>query len=478
MSRLSRYSFAVALTVAGFSTLASADLKIKTRTTMMGHSTESTVYIKGGRERTEMSFGGHGGAVTIMQCDQKRIITISGNQCSVISTGGNETSCPAMPNMRAMGRENAEAEPVAPRKGGVVTITRNSTDTGERQDMFGYKARHIKTSMIMESTPDACNQSHMKMETDGWYADLSAGFSCADESYRAMACGGMGGGRAQCNDRIVMKGGGGGAMGYPLKQTTTIMSEHGNFTTTTEVIELTNATLEAPLFDMPPGCKVTDMSAMMSGAAAAAQAQASHEPAAAAPKAPPAPAAPLAPAPAASVAPKAAGVVRIGVVKIKDASGQGLPTDNLRLNLMDEITRRQMEAVPLVAEAPPQDVESEASSKQCDYILYTVASQVKDPGTGGLPPASVPKGVTLDAAKFQALTNVTLYKVGKPVAEINGVGVAAEGAQFGVDAVMAIFPLESEKVAQQVEEDAHPKAPAKVTKAPAKKPAAAPKPKQ
>jgi len=249
--RTSRNLVVLVFAIIGFSILASADLKIKTRTTVMGHSTESTVYIKGPRERTEMSFGGHAGAVTIMQCDEKRMITISGNQCSVIPTGGGETSCPTMPNMRAMGREGPGNEPAAPRTGGVVTITRNSTDTGERQDIFGYKARHIKTSMIMESTPDACNQSHMRMETDGWYADLSAGFSCADESYRAMACGGMGG-RASCNDRIVMKGGGGAAMGYPMKQTTTIMSEHGNFTTTTEVVELASTTLDAPLFDAPP----------------------------------------------------------------------------------------------------------------------------------------------------------------------------------------------------------------------------------
>ena len=112
-------------------------------------------------------------------------------------------------------------------------------------------------------------------------------------------------------------------------------------------------------------------------------------------------------------------------------------------------------------------------SKQCDYILYTVASQVKEPGSGGLPPASVPKGVTLDAAKYQALTVVTLYKVSKPMPEIKDLPVAAAGEQFGVNAVMATFTLESDKVAQQVEDDAHPKP----TKVPAKKPIAAPKPK-
>jgi hypothetical protein len=465
VTSLSRSTCLLSAFIICLSLFSSADIKIKTRTTVMGHSTESTVYIKGPRERNEMSFGGRGGAVTITQCDQKRRITIAGNQCSVMQMGGGETSCPATSSIRAMGHENPE--PALPRKGGVVTITRNVTDTGERQDMFGYKARHIKTTMMMESTPEACNQSHMKMETDGWYADLSAGFSCADESYRAMACGGMGS-RNQCNDRIVMKGGENAALGYPLKQTTTIASDHGTFTSTTEVIELTTTTLDAPLFDTPPGCKVNDMSAMMGGANP--QPEASPAPAAA-PVPPPKPAAPPAPV----VAPKAQGAVRIGVVKIKDASGEGLPTDNLRINLMDELTRRQLEAVPLDAEAPPQDVQTEASSKQCDYILYTVASQVKAPGSGGVSPS--PVGLQLDAAKYQALTNVTLFKVGKPQPELQAVPLAADAAQFGVDAVMVTFTMESDKVAQQVQDDAHPPAAAKTTKTPAKKPAATTKPK-
>ena len=107
MVRLSCYT-AVALVC--LSSIASADLKIKTRTTVMGHTTESTVYIKGPRERTEMSFGGLGGAVTITQCDQKRLVTISGNQCMVMPMGGGEGSCPATPNMGAMAREMAGGE--------------------------------------------------------------------------------------------------------------------------------------------------------------------------------------------------------------------------------------------------------------------------------------------------------------------------------------------------------------------------------
>jgi hypothetical protein len=395
-----------------------------------------------------------------MQCDQKRVITISGNQCMVMSMGG-EASCPAMPNMKAMGREIAGEEPTLPRKGGVVTIARTSNDTGERQDMFGYKARHIKTSMIMESSPDACNQSHMKMEMDGWYADI-AGFSCGDESYRALACGGA---RKGCTDRIVTKGSGSGALGYPLKQTTTITTDQGTFTTATEVVELTNTSAEASLFDMPPGCKVMDMSAMMGAPPTSTASTATPEPAAAPANPPAAPPAASAP----PMAPKAAGVVRIGVVKITDMSGQSLPTDSLRLNLMSEISRHQFEALPLDAETPQQAVEAEARSKDCDYFVFTVPAEVKEPGSGGLSAASVPKGVVLDPAKYQALTEITLYKVGKPAPEMKDLPVAADASQFAVDAVTNTFVQGSDRIAQQIAEDAHPKPASKTSKTPAKK---------
>lgn len=450
--RLSSYSVAFILCL---STFASADLKIKTRTTVMGHSTESTVYIKGSRERTEMSFGGHGGSVSILQCDQKRMVTVMGDHCSVMSMGGGETSCPATPDMRAMGRNGmGEGDPTPVAKGGVVTISRTSTDTGENQEMFGYKARHIRSSMMMESTPEACNQSHMKMEIDGWYADLP-GFSCGgEESYSAMACGGAGAKRG-CRDRIVMKGGG-APLGYPLKQTTTMTMPQGTFTITTEVVELTNTTLDAPLFDMPAGCKVTDMAGMTGAAATPAGPETpAAKPAGAAPAPPPA----AAPAPTAP--PKAAGAVRVGVVAIKDSTGQSLPTDSLQLDLLSEFGRNQIDTVVLTADSPLKDVESEARAKECDYFVYTVPTVVKDPNTGGLASGSLPKGVKLDPANYQALTLVTLYKVGKPVPELKDAPFAADANKFAVDAVSATFVQESDKVKQQIADDSHPKPAAK-----------------
>jgi len=426
----------------------------------MGHTTESTVYIKGSRERTEMSVGGRGGYASIMQCDQKRMITVTGNQCMVTSFGGEESSCPAMPNVRDMMRGKAPSEP--PRAGGVVTITRTSTDTGERQEMFGYKARHIKSTMTMASSPDACNQSDMKMEMDGWYADFSGGFSCGDESYRSMACGG--GEKPNCRDRIVMKGGGGAPLGYPLKQTMTMTSKEHSYTMTTEVVELTNATLEAAMFDAPPGCQMMDMGAMMGGASHSASAEPTHPTTTA--TAPPEPAAKPAAAPV--PAPKASGVVRVGVVKINDKSGQSLPTDNLRLNLMSELSGKQMEAILLEVDTPLASVENEAQAKQCDYIVYTTSAEVKDAGSGGIAPASLPKGVKLDPAKYQALTLITLYKVGKAAPELKDMPIAAEANSLAVDAVTDTFVQEADAVAKQIAEDAHPKPAAKT---PAKRPA-------
>ena len=174
--------------------------------------------------------------------------------------------------------------------------------------------------------------------------------------------------------------------------------------------------------------------------------------------------------PVPAVAPKAARVVRVGVVKIKDATGQYLPTDNLRINLMGEITKRSMEAVPLDAETPAEAVMLESQRKQCDYVLYTAAEQVGEPGKALTVPAAL-RNVKLDASKYQALLAMTLYRVGKPQPELKDVTLAADADQLGVNAVMAGFEQEADKAAEQIKKDAEPKraAPARAKKPAAKK---------
>lgn len=458
-----------------FSLSAAADTKIKTRNSMMGHSTESTVYIKGARERTEAASMGMGpGLVILTQCDQKRIVTINpqANTCMVMPLGGESGAAGAA----------APAAGGSSRKGGTITFNVNTVDTGERQKMLGLNARHIKSTMNAESSADACSKTSLHTESDGWYADIAPALSC---SMGAMPPPSGAGGRSACQDTVRFKHTGGGFPGYPLKQTTTMQAEGHSFTTVSEVVELANGPLDASLFEMPAGCKVVSnyqellnlggMAAGMMGGrqmppAAAAAAEAAPEPAPE-PEAPPPPA-PAAP-PAPTAAPKSSGVVRVGVVKINDKSEQNLPLDNLRINLMSEVTLRQMEAVALDSD-DDSGLAAEAKSTDCDYILYTDVSQVKDPDSGGivLPPAL--KGVSLDKTKYQALLAITVYRVGKPLPAMKQAPLAADGDRMGVNAVMAGFEKEADKLAEQVKKDREPPKPSRT--APARKPATPKKP--
>jgi hypothetical protein len=363
-------------------------------------------------------------------------------------------------------------------KGGVITFNINSVDTGEREKLLGLNARHIKSTMSTEGSADACSKISMRSESDGWYADIAPALSC---SIGMMPPPPQRSGRSGCQDTIRFKRSGVAAVGYPLKVTTTMTAEGHSFTTISEVVGVDTTTLDASLFEMPPGCKVvTNYMDLMnvSGMMADAMAGRTGAPPPSAPAPPSAPEPPAkpeppAPPPAPTLAPKSTGVVRVGVVKIKDNTQQYLPTENLRINLMSEVSLRQMEAVPLESDSDAA-IAAEAKSKDCDYILYTDATQVKEPGSGGvvLPPTA--RGVSLDKAKYQALLAMTLYRTGKPVPEVKQAPLAADGEQMGVNAVMAAFEKEAQSVADQVKKDREPAK--KTAPVPAKKPAASKKP--
>src|ERR1051325_229520 len=125
------------------------DFKITVKTTVAGQSTESTTMIRGARERSETSMGAPGFStktVNITQCDLRRTIQIndSARKYSITpmdadsSSSSNDTSAVAAPPAAS-----------ASRSGGVVTITANTVDTGERRDMFGFTARHLKRTATM-----------------------------------------------------------------------------------------------------------------------------------------------------------------------------------------------------------------------------------------------------------------------------------------------------------------------------------------
>lgn len=225
----------------------------------------TTTYVKGSRKRTEAGavMGMGGDVATIEQCDLKQNVQVNDKKklyhIDPMDDGGGATPTR---NTATGGRSTAV------KKGGTVTVISNITDTGERKQMFGMTARHIKTSMSMEASPDACNPGDMKTETDGWYIDLPE-FSCP-LPMRPMQYGP--GARGGCQDHFVYRNSGGGKIGFPLEQT---MSMNGGMTQTIHTTDFSRAPLDQMLFDVPTGYTAVtdssqlygqpDMSAIMAG---------------------------------------------------------------------------------------------------------------------------------------------------------------------------------------------------------------------
>lgn len=223
------------------------DITIRVRTTMEGQSQgfESTQYVKGSRERNEMNIGM--GMASITQCDLQRTIQINDKARTYMVQAMNDNSV----NEPAANPNRGSAPAPQSRRGGIVSYVNTITDTGERKEMFGFTARHLKTSMTSESSPDACNQEKMRMESDGWYIDLNYSLDCQNQAAMAQSHSDGGG---QCRDQYRFKNVGSGKLGFALDVTTTIYGADGRKTVMKrEVIELSRSPLDSALFEAPAG---------------------------------------------------------------------------------------------------------------------------------------------------------------------------------------------------------------------------------
>lgn len=252
-------SIACLITLTG---VASADTKVKTRQTSGGQTYENTSYIKGKRQRSEMN---NGQMVVVQQCDLRRNIQIMPQaQAYIIQPYDDATT--TSPNSTS----RVNSQPGSTTRGGVVTSTVTTKDTGERKQMFGYTARRIITTMQTESSPDACSQQKSKMEIDGWYIDAAFALDCdSGLTYKPYTPPQSGG----CQDRYVTKQAGAAKRGYPVWEKTTMFDQNGvaSFSTVNEVVEFSNATLDASLFDVPAGYReVKDFASAFSAASSSA----------------------------------------------------------------------------------------------------------------------------------------------------------------------------------------------------------------
>ncbi len=368
-AKLSIISAVCLMAVSGV--FAQQNYKIKQTMSMNGQKMESTVYVRGSRKRTESGgFMGMGGDVAdVEQCDLKRNLKISDKKKMYAVEPFDDGTDTPTPDTKI---QNPKSK-IQNQKGGTVTYISNISDTGERKQMFGLTARHIKTSMTMEASPDACMKENMKTETDGWYVDLPS-FSCPITVRPQMPqipterSGG-------CRDKMLFKTSGGGKLGFPLTMTTTMnMGDGGDmsFTQTLETLEFSKATLADTLFDIPAGYALTDnaqnlygkpdMAAMMSG-------MGNMNDDVDNPK--------NIRTPMNNSMPKTkkAGTIRIGVYAPTNKAGENISTTNMQSFLIKKLTGGNVEAVAVSSE-------SDAKAADCDYVLTSDFSKLKQSAAG------------------------------------------------------------------------------------------------
>jgi hypothetical protein len=288
---------------------ARADLKITSKYTANGRSEESTVWFKGGRQRFDL---GKDGAI-VQQCDRKRMVELNHKTRTY-------TVVPF-------------AAPESARQGGRVITRVTVTDTGEQRPMFGFVARRLKTTLTREPSPDACDRTRQRIETDGWYIDLKE--PRCDVTPEA---------EGGCRDDIRVERTGPPNDGFPLMYTTTVFGEDGKpvSTLSMQVTALEGASLPAAMFDVPDGYTAAKTEA--------AEAQ------------------------------KTPGQRRIGAVAIRNGSSRQVETEALDRQLLAQLRESKMDVVRL----PSTGTEAAARSQHCDYLLYTDVTDVSQPQAGKL----------------------------------------------------------------------------------------------
>ena len=330
------------------------DVKIRTKYVNGAQATENTTYMKGVRQRFEFP-----GVTLITQCDLKRSLQVhdATKHFMVVST---ETPTPsAAPDPAAV------VAPPSAAKGGVIAETIALNDTGERKQMFGLEARHITTVITRQPGANACDAKATKIETDGWYVDLPVVAACPSAPPQTPPP--PAAGQPACADRVETQRSGDAKLGFAVSSTVTTTVQDGKekdvTTMAVDVTDLQVTRLDAALFDVPPDYTEVKnyrdlLPSVASGGTLADAVFGSIADG------------------TSTVAPKRYGVTRIGIVDPGNKSGRTMPSATLRNGLVAGVTKAPFEGVP-VSGATPADLERDATTKECDYILVSDLAELK-----------------------------------------------------------------------------------------------------
>lgn len=376
--------FAIILVSLVLTQTAFADVKIKSRQTTGGQTYENTTYIKGKRQRSESM---DGQIISITQCDLRRDLQLMPQSKVYLVRPYDDVVTTTMTKTA----DTPNTDGIITR-GGTVTTTITTKDTGERKQMFGYTARHLIITMETDSSPDACQKNKTKMVLDGWYIDAAFALDCDRTANYSNYSNQQ---KAGCQDKYQIKQIGTAKRGYAVYEKMTMFDESGKETMmmVNEVIELSKATLSDDLFNVPADYReVKDASQLYasmstggnnststnsdsnngnnSGISQNVKNMAKNE----------------SPAnPQTTVGAKKAGVVRIGMANVKTgAVGEGLNATELAAAIQNTLTEYlktpNVELVQIEAKLPSA-IDAEAKQKECDFVIYAQVSHKK--GGGG-----------------------------------------------------------------------------------------------
>jgi hypothetical protein len=300
--------------------------KVVSRYVADGVETLTTVYAAGKRQRVELP----GGTAIITQCDLSRTVQVS-DRAHAYAIVPFPTAPPP-----------AAAAATPPKPGASVLVRTTGTDTGERKDIFGQHARHLRLVTTTEPSPQACDKKKGRVETDGWFADIPELQECAGAKAQRGPIDAAG----ACRDPRVEEHEGIPVDAFPLAYSVVAFDGAGKEISklVVEVTGLTHEGLSAPLFDPP--AEFTALADADALAAASRRAELEEL----------------------GTTTKPAGMIRIGVPLPGDRTGKGMPADTMRNGLLEEFNNKPFEAVPLSSGNADEQL-AEARKKECDYMV-------------------------------------------------------------------------------------------------------------
>ncbi len=246
VAALGSLSFAAALSASP-----ADDLTVTKKMTVNGAEFTTQSLIKGSRERSTMQMGGTVFNTSIRQCDLHRTLTLQDSTKSFLVRPDAEEAA-AEPKAGAKDREKKDAPAQPATAGGVVTYRTAVKDLGEKKQILGYTARHLKMTITTEPSPTACSKAATTYDIDGWYIDLKTvpGASC--RAFTPISSSSSGDDPGGCMDKLVYKNDSSIKPGYPVQETMTITTDKNQpMTISTEVTDIQKTSLDATLFEAP-----------------------------------------------------------------------------------------------------------------------------------------------------------------------------------------------------------------------------------